>query len=390
MTAQGIQPDGDHIAAVLQAPAPTDARKLRSFLGLLSWYNKLISNFATVVEPLRNCIREDTEFCWSEVAQRSFDTVKQLLAHSLALALFNTDLPTIVSTDASDYGLGAILSQIQPNQAEHVTAFASRTLTPAERKYSVVEKEALGCVWAVEQWRTYLCGQKFTLRTDHRALTTLLSTKDADHAGMRIVLWAARLLCFTCDVTYLPGLKNNTVDCLSRLPLPAATEDNVIEPEFLGMLSADRLPAVFTKEFAAAFASYPELCSLREQMADGWPSWLYTLMSNFATNCQYKVILFSVLSDLLFLLLCTIPRLTWSMKGHQGIVKTKQRLCNVHWWPGMDDLVTASCPPNTSSHRRHRCASLACILETAQWRPIPTPAVKNSLQFSKRETGCTY
>ncbi len=97
----------------------------------------------------------------------------------------------------------------------------------------------LACVWAVEKWRTYLWGRKFTLRTDHQALTTLLSTKGTDRAGMRIARWSAHLLCFTYDVVYRAGAQNHTADCLSHLPLPTSSplaEDT--DPELVALLSS--------------------------------------------------------------------------------------------------------------------------------------------------------
>uniref|UniRef100_A0A9J7XM44 Reverse transcriptase domain-containing protein n=1 Tax=Cyprinus carpio carpio TaxID=630221 RepID=A0A9J7XM44_CYPCA len=216
VTAQGVQPDTEHLQAIVQAPAPKDASSLRSFLGMLSWYNKFIPNYATVVEPLRACLRQEGPFQWSEETENCFVTLKKLLVASPALALYDPNLPSIISTDASDYGLGAVFTQIHPDNTERTVAFASRSLTQTERKYATVEKEALACVWAVEKWRTYLWGRKFTLRTDHQALTTLLCTKGADRAGMRIARWAARLLCFNYDVVYRAGLLNCTADCLSR------------------------------------------------------------------------------------------------------------------------------------------------------------------------------
>ena len=78
VSAQGIHPDEVHLSAMLHAPVPKDAHQLRSLLGLLSWYNKFIPNFATVVEPLRACIRQGSEFSWSDEAQKSFSTVKEL------------------------------------------------------------------------------------------------------------------------------------------------------------------------------------------------------------------------------------------------------------------------------------------------------------------------
>lgn len=140
--------------------------------------------------------------------------------HSPVLDLFDSSLPTFVSTDASDYGIGGVITQLHPDKTERPIAFASRTLTPAERKYRTVEKEALACVWTVECWRTYLWGRKFTLRTDHQALTTLLATRRMNRAGMRIARWSARLLCFNYNLEYRPGKSNFVAGCLSRLPVP--------------------------------------------------------------------------------------------------------------------------------------------------------------------------
>ncbi len=125
VNAQGIQPDEDHLSAILHAPAPEDATQLRSFIGLLSWYNKLIPNFATVVEPLRACIRNGSDFIWSEDAQKCFNDVKQVLIHSPALSLFDPELLIVVSTDASDYGLGAVLAQVHKDKTERIVPFAS-------------------------------------------------------------------------------------------------------------------------------------------------------------------------------------------------------------------------------------------------------------------------
>ena len=123
---------------------------------------------------------------WTDAADKCFRVLKQLLVDSSALALYDPALPSIGSTDTSDYGVGAVFTQIHPNNIERTVAFASVKLTQAERKCATVEKEALGSVWAVEKWRTYLWGHRFTLRTDHQALTTLLSTKGADRVGMCI------------------------------------------------------------------------------------------------------------------------------------------------------------------------------------------------------------
>ena len=141
ITKDGLLPNDDYIVAIRDAPAPADATFLRSFLGLTSCYSKFIQNYATVVEPMRAVLRNAT-FTWTEDAQHSFQQIKVLITDSSALAMFDPSLPTIVSTDASDYGIGGVLTQIRPDSSERTVAFASRSLSAAERKYSVVDKEA--------------------------------------------------------------------------------------------------------------------------------------------------------------------------------------------------------------------------------------------------------
>ncbi|CAM5080373.1 unnamed protein product [Natator depressus] len=192
----GLKPDPAHILAISNAPPPTDLQTLRSFLGLASWYAKFIPNYASVIEPLQELLQRSSTSVWTMDAQASFETVKDLIVHSPILALFSPALPTIVTTDASDYGLGAALTQLHEDNTERTVAFASRALSNDERKYSTVKKEALACVWATEKWRTYLWGCTFKLRTDHSPLTTLLTMKGLGRAGYRIARWSARLLSF--------------------------------------------------------------------------------------------------------------------------------------------------------------------------------------------------
>lgn len=104
-----------------------------------------------VVEPLRKLFRSGADtFKWTVEAEESFKELKGGLVHSAPFTLFDPSLPTLVSTDASDYGLGGVLSQLHPDNTQRVVTFTSLKLSAAERKYSTVEKEALACVWAVE------------------------------------------------------------------------------------------------------------------------------------------------------------------------------------------------------------------------------------------------
>ncbi len=116
---------------------------------------------------MRALLRKDCDFQWTVAAQERFDQVKMAMVNSPALSLFNPNLCTILSCDASDYGVGAVLTQLDDQGIERTIAFASRSLSDAERNYSIVEKEALVCVWSAEKWRTWLWGRKFIVCTDH-------------------------------------------------------------------------------------------------------------------------------------------------------------------------------------------------------------------------------
>ncbi|XP_039602201.1 uncharacterized protein K02A2.6-like [Polypterus senegalus] len=333
VSADGLLPDKAHVQAIMNAPAPTDTATLRSYLGLLSWYSKFLPNHATVIEPMRTCLRQPAgAFQWMADAQKSFEQVKTLLVDSPVLALFDPTLHTVVSTDASDYGLGAILSQLGSDNVERTVAFASQTLSTTERKYSIVEKEALACAWAIKKWRTYLWGRRFTLRTDHQALTTLLTTKGIGRAGMRIARWSACLLSFNYDVIYRPGSQNAPADCLSRLPLPvapAAADD--AEPEFVALLSVAR-KTLSPADLESACAECPDLTKLHTQIVRDKLRLELSVSDNFVFHGSRLIVLASLCSSLIAI----------AHESHQGVVCTKQRLRELYWWPKMDtDVCTA-------------------------------------------------
>ena len=173
---KGTGPTESRVEAVVTAREPQNAGEVRSFLGLVNFSARFIPNLASIAEPLHRLTRRETPFVWGTEQQAAFDTLKSRLANAEILAYFDRNAEkTKLITDASPVGLGAVLTQVQGG-CERVVAYASRSLTDVERRYSQTEKEVLALVWGCERFHMYLYGVEFTLLTDHKPLEVIYST----------------------------------------------------------------------------------------------------------------------------------------------------------------------------------------------------------------------
>ena len=173
VSARGLHKTPAKIDAISDARCPVNVTELRSFLGLVNYYARFLPNLATTLHPLNELLQKGVEWRWTADCTTAFDTVKAQIASDLVLTHFDSALPVRVASDASPYGLGAVLSHVMPTGEERPIAFASRTLSVAEKNYSQIDKEALGIVWSIKKFHTYLYGRPFTLITDHQPLTAI-------------------------------------------------------------------------------------------------------------------------------------------------------------------------------------------------------------------------
>ena len=171
---EGLRPVADKVDAIQAAPAPKNVAELKSYLGLLSYYEKFLPNLSTVLAPLYCLLRLTSKWKCSKAEQQAFQASKKLLVSSKVLVHYDPEKDLILACDASPHGVGAILSHRMPDGSERPIGFVSRTLSPAEQKYSQIEKEGLACVFGVKRFHTYLFGRHFTLLTDHKPLLGLL------------------------------------------------------------------------------------------------------------------------------------------------------------------------------------------------------------------------
>ena len=174
----GTRPDPDKTRSVVEYPAPKTAKQVLRFLGMSSWYRKWIPEYSTIADPLINLTRKSVKFLWDEKCQQAFDTLKQKLISAPILCRPDYNLEFILETDASNTGLGCVLIQRDRDNNDRVIAYASRVLSPAERKFSTTERETLAVLWSIRKFHCYVEGDHFRVISDHSSLLWLFNLKN--------------------------------------------------------------------------------------------------------------------------------------------------------------------------------------------------------------------
>ncbi|GFX81942.1 transposon Tf2-8 polyprotein [Trichonephila clavipes] len=283
--------------------------------------SRFIKGFCYLAEPLQSLLKSGVEFHWGPEEVEAFNSLKKALTSDPVLGMYDERASTEIHTDASGYGIGAVLVQIQ-NNVEKVIAYASRTLTKAEKNYSTTERECLAIVWATNKFRPYIFGKHFTVVTDHHSLCWLMNLKDPSG---RLARWALRLQEHDFDVKYKTGKKHSDADALSRNPVEEETETS---DKFLAVTTSMNLAMEQKKD--------QDLAKLK-------------LLSNSSKNEEFRFI-DGILCRKNFdpdgkLWLPVIPKHLRAdilrhfhdapTAGHLGFAKTYDRIRKRFYWPGM-------------------------------------------------------
>ena len=224
---RGVEPDNRKVEAVENFPQPNTVKQLKSFLGLAGYYRRFVPQFSKIAAPLHKLLKKEAKFSWGVDQEIAFRTLKQKLTSKPILKYPDFSEEFILTTDASNDGAGAILSQGEIGKDLPV-AFASRSFNQSERRYSVIERELAAILWGIKYFRPYLFGRSFKVVTDHKPLKWIMNVKDP---GSRLMRWRIQLAEYDFEVVHKPGKQNTNADALSRV--------NVLERENTEPLEID-------------------------------------------------------------------------------------------------------------------------------------------------------
>lgn len=212
ITQDGIKPDPEKIKKIVDWKLPENQKEIKQFLGLSGYYRRFIKDYSKIVKPMTKYLKKDQPMNLSDNDYKtSFLKLKEIIASDQILAYPDFNIPFILTTDASNYAIGAVLSQIQ-EKSERPIAFASRTLNKCETNYSTIEKEALAIIWGIDKFKPYLYGNKFTLFTDHKPLQFIKNC----NKNQKILNWRIELENYDYTIVYKEGKTNVVADALSR------------------------------------------------------------------------------------------------------------------------------------------------------------------------------
>ena len=352
LSAEGIS-KGSKVEAVKKMPSPKDVSSLKSFLGSVQFYSKFIPNLSTMAEPLYHLTKKTSTWKWGDDEQLAFDQLKTVLSSDQVLVHFDPEKPLGLACDASNVGIGAVLFHRYPDGSERPIANVSKTLTPAERNYSQIHKEALAIIFGLRKFYQYLYGRRFILVTNHKPLTALFGPKKGTPplAANRLARWALWLNQFDYSIEYRKTTDHGNADALSRLPFGDDSDfEREESDEDMDIVCAIRVLSLQVKPVDANIlrqesAKDPVLATVMRYVREGWPQ------KNSELNSDAEK--FRKLSDslnvchgcLIYGTRVVIPQSLQSKIldllhiGHFGMERMKQLARTAVYWPGIDSSI---------------------------------------------------
>eukprot|EP00731_Ephydatia_muelleri_P011498 Em0006g392a len=388
----GIKTDPEKTRCVADWPTPSNAHELRQFLGLAGYYRRFVKNFAVIAAPLFHLTENHQAWNWTLQCNAAFFKLKESLVTSPVLAYPVFSIGFVVDTDASGEGLGAVLSQNIEGH-DHVISYASRTLNKAERKYCATRREMLALVWAIQHFRAYLYGKRFTVRTDHSSLKWLQSFHEPEG---QVARWLETLSEYDFEVLHRPGKKHTNADSLSRMPCSQCRlppEDNEDQGCVLAVTDS-WMPSWTHEELAAHQRQDPDLKQVIKWLETKtlpkvfpknasshvkalWSQCHHLVMQNKILYRQWEDVQGRGLNKTLQLVLPSslVPAVLEGLHsslvgGHMGAKKTLDKVRCRFYWVGQRKDITQWC--------------ISCPTCCSRKTPIPAPCAPMQLDPVER------
>ncbi|XP_011859821.1 PREDICTED: uncharacterized protein K02A2.6-like [Vollenhovia emeryi] len=390
---EGIEVLPDRVSAISDFPTPTDIKSLQQFLGSVNFVGKFIPNRSKLLEPLTTLLRDNSLFVWGDAQKKAFKEIKTLLSRAPTLAHFDHTKNIIVQADASSYGIGGVLIQEQNGQRE-IVAYSSRTLSDPEKRYSQIEKEALGLAIAADKFKEYITGVRVCFETDHKPLIQILQSKPLDEMTPRLQRIRIRLMRYNYVVRWIPGKQLVLADALSRNPRPSSQKeggDIDIENSRYVRMIVKHMPATDDVMSRLRLEQASDLVcrKLVEYSSNGWPAKdkvpeelrpyhhmaeNFSFGEGFLLNNTRLVIPPPLQSEIM----------SYIHEGHLGINKCRERARQSVWWLGLSkqiiDVVT-NCPACIKERTNHKEKFVSEQFPDRPWQKIALDFCKEKEWF---------
>ena len=339
----GLHPTDEKVRAIQDAPHPTNVKELRAWLGLLNYYGRFLCNLSTTLAPLHVLLRKETKWQWGKDQNEAFVAAKNLLQSDSLLVHCDQDKPILLACDASPYGVGAVLSHQMPDGSERPIAFASRSLSSAERNYSQLDKEGLSLVFGVTKFHQYLHEMNFVLITDHRPLIGLFNEQRPipQQASIRLQRWALTLAGYDYIIRYRSGEDHEDCDALSRLPLPTESIKTPAPAEYVQLIQMLDDSPVTSGDIRNWTQRDPVLSRVQRYVLTCWPESDETTQQFHRVRQELSIHEGCVMRGARVAVptpgQATMLKLLHS--SHNGVVKMKALAKSYIWWPGIDQQI---------------------------------------------------
>jgi hypothetical protein len=370
INSSGLLVDPEKVNAILRIPPPKSVGEVRRIIGMASWYRRFIPNFSTLIGPLTSLLKKNKKFVWDEFCDVAFSSIKDHLVSAPVLSCPDFNLPFTVQTDASGFGIGAVLSQTIDGE-EHVICYISRSLAKNERMFSVTERECLAVLWSIEKLGPFLEGTRFSVITDHHSLVWL---NKLEKPSGRLCRWAVKLQQYDFEIIHRKGKEHVVPDALSR-SVPILDEILVTETPTESTINTrtDRWYATMCQRVRDKPLTYPNWKIEDTRLLKYTKSYYPDLRED--VDHWKEVVPKPRRSEILK---CCHDEPT---AGHLGILKTYERIAQKYYWPKLKyDVVRylrrcKTCISHKPEQRRPAGLMTRHPIVTKPWQMISTDLV---------------